>query len=85
MATSNQKVQTHILEVVDNQLRDRQPPETKQAYQRLRAQGYSDQQARELIGCVVSSEIFEVLKQRKHYDQQCFVAALRRLPKMPWE
>jgi hypothetical protein len=81
MATSNHKVKAQVLKVVDNQLRDRQPPETRQTYQRLRAQGYSDKEARALIGCMVSSEIFEMLEQRKPYDQQHFVAALRRLPK----
>lgn len=85
MARSSQIVRSAILEVVDNQLRDNTPPETGQTYQRLLAEGFSDQKARELIGAVVSSEIFEVLKNKQPYDQQRFIAALKRLPKMPWE
>ena len=52
-----------ILEVVANQLAALEPPETKQTYDRLVAQGYSDKQARELIAAVVSSELFSVLKE----------------------
>lgn len=82
---SKEKVRAAILEVVDNQLRDNTPPETRKTYQRLLQEGFSDKEARKLIGAVVSSEIFEVLKEKRPYDQKRFVAALERLPKMPWE
>lgn len=85
MKRSNKRVRAAILEVVDNQLRDNTPPETKKTYQRLLQEGFSDRQARELIGAVVSSEIFEVLKEQQPYNQERFIAALERLPKMPWE
>ena len=61
------------------------PPETKQTYDRLITDGISDQEARRLIGCVVSSEIFDVLKQQQPFDRDRFVKALSKLPKMPWE
>jgi hypothetical protein len=81
----NKKLRALILEVVDNQLRDRTPLETELTYKRLCREGYSDQEARQLIGAVVSSEIFEMMKSRQPYDEQRYVAALKRLPKMPWE
>jgi hypothetical protein len=74
-----------ILEVVANQLATLEPPETKQTYDRLLAQGYSDEQARELLGAVVSNEIFSILKQQQPYDHERYVAALARLPQMPWD
>jgi len=74
-----------ILEVVDNQLRDLNPPETKETFDRLINEGYSKDEARRLIGCVVASEIFEVLKQQKPYDHQRFVEALSRLPESAYE
>lgn len=82
---SNEKVKVAVLAVVDNQLRDNTPPETRQTYQRLLKEGFSEQEARELIGVVVSSEIFEVMKEKRPYDQKRFIAALQRLPKKPWE
>lgn len=85
MPEHNPVLQAAIYEVVDNQLRDGKPPETKQTYDRLVAEGYAPDEARRLIGTVVASEIFEVLKRKQPYDQARFVAALRRLPKLSWE
>ena len=81
----NPYLKAAIFEVVNNQLRDNDPPETRQTYERLMASGVDDQEARRLIGCVVTSEIFDVLKQRQPFNRDRFVAALRRLPQMPWE
>ena len=78
-------VSAAMYEVVDNQLRDGEPPETKQTLERLLAEGHSRAEARRLIAAVVSSEIFEVLKHKRPYDQARYVAALARLPKMPWD
>jgi len=78
-------VSAAMYEVVDNQLRDGEPPETKQTLERLLAEGHSRSEARRLIAAVVSSEIFEVLKHKRPYDQARYVAALARLPKMPWD
>lgn len=85
MAKTNPVLKHEILEVVNNQLESLDPPETKQTYDRLVANGISDQEARRLIGCVVSSEIFDVLKQQQPFDQTRFVKALNKLPKLPWE
>jgi len=85
MEESGQILKETLLEVVNNQLRDQTPPETQETYERLMAEGYSDQEARELIAVVLSSEIFEMLKHRKPYDRERYVAALHRLPRLPWE
>jgi len=74
-----------MYEVVDNQLRDGEPPETRQTYERLLAEGRSPVEARRLLAAVVSSEVFEVLKHKRPYDRAGYVAALNRLPKLPWE
>ena len=85
MPKPNPVLKATILEVVDNQLRDGIPPETKQTFERLPAQGHSAAEAKRLIGAVVASEIFNVLKRKEPYNQARFVAALRRLPKVPDE
>lgn len=85
MDKPNHVLKHEILEVVNNQLESLDPPETKQTYDRLIADGISDQEARRLIGCVVSSEIFDVLKQQQPFDNVRFVKALNKLPKLPWE
>ena len=80
---TNTTLNRAILEVVENQLRDLNPPETKEAYDRLTAGGCSDQEARSLIGCIVASEMFDILNNLEPYNHERFVTALRRLPELP--
>ena len=74
-----------ILEAVDNQLRDLNPPETKETYDRLVASGISDKEARRLIAVALSSEMFQMLKCKKEYNPARYIASLRELPKLPWD
>ena len=69
-----------IMEVVENQIEGNDPPETKQTLDRLINEGYTEKEAKNLIGIVVASEIFEFLKQGRPFDQKKFVAALNTLP-----
>lgn len=72
-----------ILEVVDNQLQANDPPETRQTFDRLISVGYSEEEAKQLIGCVVTSEIFDVLKKQEPFNPERFAKALNELPKLP--
>lgn len=71
-----------ILEIVDTQLRERTPPETRQTFDRLMAEGYTPEGARQLLAHVVVREIFSVMARGEHYDQRRFVAALQQLPSL---
>ena len=73
------------MDIVDNQLRDNTPPETRQTLERLVADGRTLEDARRLIGCVVSTAIYDVLTEQRPFDQTAYVAALKRLPTLPWE
>ena len=74
-----------ILGVVDNQLRANDPPETRSTLKRLVEEGYSEKDAKELIGCAVTSEIFDIMKRGEEFDLRRYVAALNKLPKLPWQ
>ncbi len=78
----NPALRRALLEIVDNQLRDGTPPETRSTLDRLISEGYSRDQARELIACVVSAEIFDVLKSGQPYDEARYLAGLRALPRL---
>ena len=80
---TNELLHDTVLEGVDNQIRDLNPPATKETFDRLVGEGYDADEARRLIGCVVVSEIFDILKKREPFDEKRFVAALRKLPKLP--
>ena len=78
----NSNLKASILEVVDNQLKSNDPPETRQTFNRLMREGYSEKMSKELIGAVVSSEIFEVLAKQEPFDLSRFVIALNKLPEI---
>ncbi len=81
----NPHLQAAILEVVENQLRGNDPPQTRQTFNRLIEAGHSEKEAKRLIGCVVSAEIFDVLKKNEPFNLDRFVKGLDKLPTMPWE
>jgi hypothetical protein len=83
--TYNPRLRRALMVVVENQLRDRTPPETSETLARLVAKGYPREKAMELIACVVCSEIFDVMRRNQLYDEDRYVAGLRRLPRLPWE
>jgi len=79
----NPELRRALLEVVDNQLLDGNPPETRLTLKRLMAEGLSREQSMELIAFVVSVEIFDVLKSGQPYQEARYLAGLRALPKRP--
>ena len=80
----NRYARAVIMEVVENQIRGNDPPQTKQTLMRLMETGHSEREAKRLIGCAVSAEIFDVLKNQEPFNLERFVKALDRLPEMPW-
>ena len=82
---TNPQLRAAILEVVDTQLRDGTPPETRQTLDRLVRAGYTPEGARQLIAYVVVHEIFNVMSSGKPYDEARFLSALARLPQLPGE
>ncbi len=77
------KLKEIILKTVETQLRDMDPPETKETYNRLIALKYSDEIAREMIGAVVVSEIIEIFQQGKPFNRKRYIEALCNLPELP--
>jgi len=82
---TNPRMKKIILGVVDNQLRANDPPETRSTLKRLVEEGYSEKDAKELIGCAVTSEIFDIMKNSEEFDLERYIAALNELPKLPWQ
>src|SRR5919201_2521224 len=73
-----------IMDIGDNQLRDNTPPETRRTLERLVAAGHTLEDARRLIGCLVSTTIYDVLAQHRPFDEAGDVGRLPPLPILPW-
>jgi len=72
-----------VMEVVDNQLRDGDPPETRQTLDRLLAQGLPKPEARRLIACVLVAEMYAILAEGKPFNPVRYARALAKLPELP--
>jgi len=76
---TNPRLKALILEVVENQVRASDPPETRQTFERLLAAGYPRKQAMEMIGSALVEEIWGILHERKPFDRARFSALLEKL------
>lgn len=75
----NPYLKAAILDVVENQLRENNPPETRQTLNRLIQAGYSEDRAREMIGTVITTEIYYVMKDNEPFNNERFVSGLNNL------
>ncbi len=75
----NPHLKAAILEVVENQIREDDPPETRQTLERLLAAGYSRKQAIEMIGSALVEEIWAIMHENKPFDRARFSALLEQL------
>ena len=75
----NPHLRQHILDVVDNQLRDNTPPAAREAYERLQAGGYTPIQAKEMIAVLVIECIYDILKTDTPYNEAEYEKRLRAL------
>ena len=82
---TNPHLRAAFLEVVDNQLRDNNPPETKQTLDRLKAEGHSVEDAKLLIAQAVAAEAYMVMKTQTSFNRERFVRNLMALPQEPKE
>ena len=81
----NPHLNAAVMEIVADQLRGLDPPETKETFDRLVAAGHSEDEARRLIGCVVVSEIFDIMKNQKPFNAKRYAQALACLPRLPYD
>jgi hypothetical protein len=76
----NPVLQATYLEVVDNQLKANDPPETRQTYERLKSQGYNDRDARILVASAIAAETYYIMRDGTPFNQERFLRNLNRLP-----
>ncbi len=74
-----------IVEAVENQIAENNPPETKQTLERLMKTGESRENAIRYIACALSVEIYGALKNNEPYNNERYINNLKALPELPWE
>ena len=74
-----------IVEAIENQIRENNPPEVKQALKRLLGLGESRENAIRYIASTFSVEIYETMKHLTPYDEVRYIKNLNALPKLPFD
>ncbi len=85
MEEHNPHLKAAFMEVVENQIRDGDPPETRETLERLKSEGVSDDDARIYIGQAVCIEVWDILKNKKEFNMERFLQNLKNLPDEPKE
>lgn len=75
---TNPNLKKHILSVVDNQIRDNDPPATLETFKRLVTSGYDEKTAKEKIAAVVVEDIFNALH-GKAFDEKDYCRRLAKI------
>lgn len=79
--SDEQRIDDTILVIAENQLKENKPAETMITLNRLMAIGKSREDAMKSIVSVLSSEIFEMMKENTTFDEFRYVENLKALPK----
>jgi len=74
-----------FMEVVENQIRDGDPPETRETLERLKSEGISEEDARLYIGQAVCIEVWDIIRNKKKFNRTRFLNNLKALPAEPEE
>ena len=73
-----------MIEAIENQIRDNDPPETRITLHRLMSSGESRNNAMRYIGAVLAQEMYEVLTNKRPYNEERYLANLKNLPELPY-
>jgi len=82
-AQGDPKLYRMMMQTVDNQLAENDPPETRQTMERLLKEGHPQKLCRRLIGLAVVIELSEMNLFKKPFNRQRFVENLEKLPETP--
>jgi predicted nucleic acid-binding protein len=74
-----------LRKVVRTQIRTKTPPVVEATYARLLRSGQDRRNAIELITAVLVAEIYDMMSERRPYDEAKYTAMLKRLPELPYE
>ena len=72
-----------MIEAIENQIRDNDPPETRITLHRLMSLGESRNNAMRYIGAVLAQEMYEVLTNKRPYNEDRYLENLKKLPELP--
>jgi hypothetical protein len=74
-----------LLEAVDMQLEGNRPPFVRSAFERLKGEGFSEIDAKLLIGAAFTYELWRIKRGAIRMDMNSYKEHLKLLPTISWE
>ena len=74
-----------VIEIVENQINDNNPPRVKETLMRLMLQGIEREEAMQFIACALCVELIGVINGQEAFNEDRYNKNLDLLPDMPWE
>ena len=85
MTSDSDLAREAILEAVEYQLKNNNPPITQETFTRLRSEGFSAEDAKKLISFALANEISGIMNNKEPFNEERYSQSLRNLPDIPWE
>ena len=85
MDTESDLAHEAILEAVENQIRDKNPPITGETLNRLIGDGYTRAEAMKLIAFALANEVSEIMNSNQPFSEERYTQNLKNLPAVHWE
>ena len=75
-----ERLRSAIRAVIDQQIEERDPPETLETFERLIEDGFNEDESFGLIGQLISMEIAEEIAGEAGFNMERYLEALEKLP-----
>ena len=72
-----------VAEIMDSQIAENNPPETRLTLERLIVMGYEENEARHMIVKCLIVEITDAMYQNKFFNEKRYIKNLLHLPNIP--
>ena len=82
---TNPRLGKEMITVIETQIATNNPPETNQTYKRLISEGHTEEEAKKLLACVLTSEMHKILTDKVVFDLARYTKMLNDLPTLPLE
>lgn len=82
---SNEMIREQIFGIIEDQIKNNNPPETNITFKRLIEEGYDDYDAKIMIGQCIAVELYDAIKHGKKFNEKRYLKNLTQLPKEPFD
>lgn len=73
------------MNAIEDQLKSEEAPYVREHYIRLIEMGFSEVEAKKMLGAVLTNEMWELGQAQKEFDEATYIEKLENLPDMPWK